>query len=172
MKRNLLCATVGLAGVAALFSMSASAGTCAAPTSWQPDTSGVAPLTGTTCGPGNETGIISVCQGGFGAPGAAFVALVNVAAAGTFTTITNTGGAGYALAVYWVPQASGCNTDANCTASGSEGSGGNTLHNDLPPGSYYVIVTGADFDSAGACGTFTLSADGSLPVTLQSFSVG
>lgn len=170
MKRNLLCATVGLAGVTALFSMSASAGSCAVPTPWATDTGGSPVLSGTTCGPGNETGIISVCQGGSGAPAAAFVALVNIAAAGTYTNITFTNGAGYSLGAYLVPQASGCNTDANCTASGDIGSP--MLHADSPPGQYYLIITGADFDNAGACGTFTATANGSLPVTLQSFSVG
>ena len=170
MKLNLLC---GAFALAALFSTSAGAQTCTTPASWQPDTGGNPSLTGTTCGPGNETGIISTCMGGFGAPGAAFVALINVAAAGTFTNITYTNGAGYSLAAYFVPQASGCNTDANCTATGSSGGGAaNTLHADLPPGSYYMIITGADFDAAGACGTFTATANGTLPVTLQSFSVG
>ena len=130
-------------------------------------------LSGTTCGPGNETGIISTCQTNFGAPGAAFVALINVATAGTFTNITYTNGSGYSLAAYFVPQASGCNADAACTASGASGGGaGDTFHADLPAGAYYMIITGADFDAAGACGTFTATANGTLPVTLQSFSVG
>ena len=45
------------------------------------------------------------------------------------------------------------------------------LHGDIPPGQYYLIVTGADFDAPGACGTFTMSTNGTLPVTLQNFTV-
>ncbi len=167
MKRNLLCSTVGAAVLALMFSASATAGTCAAPTPWQPDTSGNPSLTGTTCSA--ETGIISVCQGNFGAPGAAFVALVTVAAAGTYTEIDFTGGSGYTLAAYLVPQASGCNSDAACTTVGDETA--NMFHTDTPPGTYYLIIQGADFDSPGACGTFTATANGSLPVQLQSFTV-
>ena len=167
MKLNLLYGAIALS---ALFSASAGAQTCASPATWNPDTSGVPVLSGTTCGPGNETGIISVCQGGFGAPAAAYIAQINVAAAGTYTNITFTNGAGYSLAAFVVPTSSGCNTDANCTASGDAGSP--MLHGDTPPGSYYLIITGADFDPAGACGTFTATANGTLPVTLQSFSVG
>lgn len=169
MKLNLLCGAIALA---TLFSASAGAQTCASPdTDWHPNTSGSPSLSGSTCG--HETGIISTCQTNFGAPGAAYVALINVALAGTFTNITYTNGAGYSLAAYFVPQASGCNTDAACTATGSAGGGAaDTLHADLPPGQYYMIITGADFDAPGACGDFTATANGTLPVTLQSFSVG
>lgn len=123
-------------------------------------------LTDTTCN--HETSIVSTCQSNFGAPGQAFIALINVAAAGVFTRISFTGGSGYTLASYLVPQASGCGNFA-CTTTGD----GTTpmLHSDIPPGSYYLIITGADFDAAGACGTFALSSDGYLPVALQGFSI-
>lgn len=169
MKRNLLCASIGTAALAALFSVSAAAQTCATPASWTPDATGTPDLSGSTCG--NETGIISVCQGASGAPAAAYVALVNIAATpqGSFTNITWTGGAGYTISAYVVPQASGCNADAACTTVGDGSTA--SQHADIPPGSYYLIVTGADFDAAGACGTFSAHADGTLPVTLQNFTV-
>jgi hypothetical protein len=168
MKRNLLCGAVALA---VLFSASAGAQTCAAPdTTWHPDTTGAPPLSGTTCG--HETGIISVCQGAGGAPAAAYVAQVNIADApdGTFTNIDFTGGAGYNIAVYLVPTASGCNADAACTTVGDATT--DMLHADIPAGSYYLIITGADFDAPNSCGTFSAVANGTLPVTLQSFTVG
>lgn len=171
MKRNLLCATIGATALAALFSVSASAQTCAAPdTSWHPDAAGTPALAGTTCG--HEAGIVSVCTGSAGAPAAAYVAQIQVAdaPAGSYTTITFAGGAGYTISAYLVPTASGCNADAACTTVGD---GSTTmLHGDTPAGSYYLILTGADFDTAGACGTFTATANGTLPVTLQNFSVG
>src|SRR5687768_7712416 len=92
MKRNLLLSTLGGVVLAGLFSASASAQTCASPAAWQPSPAGDPILSGTTCG--NETGIAAACQDAFGAPSAAFVAQVNVAAEGTFTDIDFTGGAG------------------------------------------------------------------------------
>lgn len=168
MNRNIFASAIGGAVLAALFSVSASAQTCAAPASWTPDTTGTPTLQGTTCG--HESGITSVCQATFGAPGAAFVALVNIADTGTFTNIAFTGGAGYTYSAYFVPQATGCNTDGACTTSTSGATP--ARHTNLPAGQYYMIVTGADFDAPNACGTFTATADGTLPVTLQSFTVG
>lgn len=168
MKRNTIATLISGAVLALGFSVSASAQTCASPAAWQPDSAGSPPLTGTTCGA--ETGIISACQGGFGSPGAAFVARIDVTAAGSYDNIAFTGGAGYTIVSYLVPEATGCNVDGACTTVGD----GTTpmLHTDTPPGSYYLIITGADFDAPGACGPFTATADGSLPVTLKSFSVG
>lgn len=166
MKRNLLLSTLGGVVLAGLFSASASAQTCASPAAWQPSPAGDPILSGTTCG--NETGIAAACQDAFGAPSAAFVAQINVAAEGTFTDIDFTGGAGYTIAAYLVPSTNGCGNFA-CTTTGDETT--NMLHADIGPGSYYLIVTGADFDAQGACGTFSAEADGSLPVTLQDFSI-
>ena len=166
MKRNLLLTTLGGVVLAGLFSASASAQTCAAPASWTPDTTGDPILAGSTCG--NETGIAAACNDAFGAPSAAFVAQINVAAEGTFNNIDFTGGAGYTIAAYLVPSASGCGNFA-CTTTGDETT--DMLHGDIGPGSYYLIITGADFDAQGACGTFTAAADGTLPVTLQDFSI-
>ncbi|GAA0705839.1 hypothetical protein [Dokdonella soli] len=168
MKRNILLSAIGATVVATAFSMSAGAQTCAAPASWSPNAAGLPAISDTTCG--HETGITSVCASTFNAPARAYVALINVSAAGTFTTITFTGGAGYTYSAYFIPQASGCNTNAACTTSAS---GTVTAkHANLPPNSYYMIVTGADFDTTGACGVFTATANGTLPVTLQNFTVG
>lgn len=129
---------------------------------------GVPALTGTTCG--HESGIISVCQGAGGAPGQAYVVgNLTVTADAPFTQIHFIGGAGYTISAYLVPQASGCNADAACTTVGDGST--DMLHTDIPPGTYFLIITGADFDSPGACGPFTVTADGPLPVTLQEFSI-
>jgi hypothetical protein len=157
-------AVSGLTGVA--MHAPAEAQTCAAPATWVMDTSGNPPLTGTTCG--HETGIVGTCQT-FTAPGQAYVIKINVIAAATFTDIVFNGGAGYTLAAYLVPEASGCNTNAACTTTGD----GTThmLHGDMPPGAYFLIITGADFDAPNACGTFTAASNGFLPVTLQQFAI-
>jgi hypothetical protein len=147
----------------ALSSPSARAQTCASPFQWR---FGVFPaVQGTTCG--HETGITGLCAA-TNAPGQAFVAVVTIDAGGMFTDIVFTGGSGYTIATGLVPVASGCG-DHPCTTVGD----GTThmIHPDIPPGQYYLIVTGADFDTPGACGPFTMSVNGSFPVTLQAFSV-
>jgi hypothetical protein len=172
MKFNLLCG----AALAALFSMSAGAQTCGAPdTTWHPDAGGSPDLTGTTCG--HETGLISACESNFGAPGAAYVAQVSTAASGTYTSITVTGEpANYAASLYIVSTTSsptpcdvgGSGDTGHCATSSSVA----VQRANIPDGgTYYVIVTGADFDTAGACGAFALHANGTLPVSLQSFTV-
>jgi hypothetical protein len=153
----------------AAFASSAGAQTCAAPSTWFPNAGGTPPLTGTTCAPGNETGIISVCQGAAGAPAAAYVVQINIADPGIFTDIGFTGGAGYTISAYLVPQANGCNADGACTTVGDGST--HMLHADIPPGIYYLIITGADFDASGACGTFSAAANGFLPVSLQAFAI-
>ncbi|HEY6941368.1 hypothetical protein [Dokdonella sp.] len=154
-----------LVGVCAL---PVAAQTCASPEVWHVFPGGTPPLTGTTCG--HETGIISVCQGAGSAPAQAFVVGgLTVTADAPFTQIDFTGGGGYTLSAYLVPQSSGCNADAACTTVGDGST--NMLHGDIPPGTYYLIITGADFDPPNACGPFTASADGPLPVTLLGFSV-
>ena len=163
--KNCSLATLIFATAVGLSSASAKAQTCAAPFQWRIGDYGPV-VNDTTCG--HETGITGLCAA-TNAPGQAFVAFVTIDGAGTFTDIVFTGGAGYTIATGLVPVASGCGDHA-CTTVGD----GTThmIHSDIPPGQYYLIVTGADFDVPGACGTFTMSSNGtSLPVTLQAFSV-
>lgn len=156
-----------LAVVALALPLAAGAQTCAAPQAWQTDQSGQPALAGTTCG--HEAGIVSVCQGGFTAPGQAYIATVGIADAGTFTTITFGGGGGYTISAYLVPIASGCNADAACTTVGDASTP--MLHADIPEGQYFLILTGADFDAAGSCGPFTATPNGTLPVELRTFTI-
>jgi hypothetical protein len=165
MKRNILMSSICAAALAAVFSASAGAQTCAAPFVWQTDLAGNDPVSDTTCG--HETSLTGLCQA-TGAPGEAYIAQITVAAEGTFTAINFTGGAGYTIATGLVPVSSGCG-DQPCTTVGD----GTTaiLHADIPPGQYYLIVTGADFDAPGSCGTFTMTTNGTLPVEVQNFTV-
>jgi len=160
MKISLLISTCA---AVALSMSSALAQTCASPFLWHFNP--FAPVSDTTCG--HETGITGLCAA-TNAPGQAFVAVVTIDGSGTFTQIVFNGGPGYTIATGLVPVASGCG-DHPCTTVGD----GTTpmIHPDIPPGQYYLIVTGADFDVPGACGTFTMAVNGSFPVTLQAFSV-
>lgn len=155
-----------LAGL--LVSGSAFAQTCAAPAVWQPRSQWVGvPVSGTTCG--HETGLVSICSGGQGMPGQAYVARLTTDGAAVFSQITFTGGAGYTISAYLVPVAEGCVNDAACTTVGD----GTTpiLHSDIPPGDYFLMISGADFDAPGACGSFVVAIDGNLPVALKRFTV-
>src|SRR5690242_3388354 len=131
--------------------------TCADPAIFQPPVGGGS-ATGDTCS--GDTTATGYC-GNLPAPGPAYVFTVDVSAAGTFSTLIVTGAiAGFTPVIYLSDVAAGCGTNAPCVAQ-----------NPIPPGSYFLVVTAAASNGSGACGTFTLTADGSLPVTLQSFTV-
>lgn len=164
MKRNLFVASLAFG---ALFSLPAIAQTCGGPAAWQPDATGTPTVTGTTCG--GDTTAAQYCAGNLDAPGPAYVIQSTFAATRTFTAISLTGGAGYDAVMYMSPSAAGCGTNAGCTATGDPGAP--IPSGDVPDGSFFLIVTAATFDAAGSCGTFTFTADGSFPVTLQDFTV-
>lgn len=171
MKLNLLCSAV----LVTMFSVSANAQDCAGPvTTWHPDATGTPTLTGNTCDVGSELGIISLCESGADAHGHAFVALITPQAAGTFTTIslTNSGFTGY-MAVVATNAATPCNGSGDtghCTTAGDTATP--ITHAALTDAqAYYLIVSNALNDAPTACGPFTLTANGTLPVTLQNFTV-
>ncbi len=64
-----------------------------------------------------------------------------------------------------------CGGGVSCTdVSDNAGAGGNeTMAVPAGEGSYYMIVTSSP--GSGFCGSFTLGADGGLPVQLRNFSV-
>jgi hypothetical protein len=172
MKRNLLVASLGALAMGALFSVSASAQTCAGPQAWQPNQTGEPSISGTTCG--GDTTATGYCGGNFDAPGPAYVIRSTFAAGHTATSITlSGGGAGFDPVVYFSPASSPCGSNAACGATtdtatpinATDGSG------DVANGDWFIVVTAASIDSAGACGNFTLAANGTFPVSLQNFSV-
>jgi hypothetical protein len=146
-----LCLTTFL-----LAPLPALAQTCADPATFQPPPGG-GTATGTTCG--GDTTATGYC-GNLAAPGPAYVFEVVVSATGTYNTLSVTGNAGFDPVIYLSDIADGCGTNAACVPQ-----------TPIPPGSYFLIVTARPTDSNGSCGLFTLTADGSLPVTLQSFTV-
>jgi hypothetical protein len=174
MKVNVLCGAL----LAVAFSASAGAQTCASPvTTWHPDAGGSPDLAGSTCG--NETGILSTCSGANGAPSKAYVARVTIAAQpqGSFNgiTLTDTSGGAFHALLAVVPASSPCPDGSGdvspCATSGDTANP--VQHTNISPGDYFLIVTGNDLDigAVPGCGTFTLHADGTLPVTLQGFTV-
>lgn len=170
MKLNL--AIVLGAIVAGTSSMSASAAlTCGSPTDWQPPASGDS-VSATTCLPsGDDSGSALICGGLHDRKGPVAVYHSNFTSGRTFTTISLSGGAaGFDPVMYMTPAAGGCGANQEtCNPSGD--SGVPMLTADVPNGDWLIFVTAADINNAGACGDFTLTANGSFPVTLTNFSV-
>lgn len=168
MKKSLLCGAV----IAAMFSVSAGAQTCASPLTWTPDTNGAPTLTGDTCN-GGETGILSICEAASDGHGHAYVARITSAAAGTYTNVTvqNSGFTAY-VAVVPTSATGACNgggDTGHCVTSGDTATP--IQHANVPDGDYFLIISNSGVDLPAACGAFTLTANGTLPVTLQDFSV-
>lgn len=171
MKRNLICGAV----LAVIFSASAGAQTCGSPVmTWHPDVAGSPTLPGSTCG--NETGILSLCELAQDAHSQAYVAQITPQALGTFTTISIGNVVGFTayMALVDTTAATPCNgggDTGHCTTSGDDATP--ITHAALVDGhSYYLIVSNSGVaDTNTSCGTFVLTANGTLPVTLQNFTV-
>ncbi len=174
MKRNLITASLGMLAVGALFSISASAQTCGGtgPLPWQPDAGGAPTINGDTCGGDTTAG--GYCAGNFDAPGPAYILASTFAAGHTATSVTlGGGGAGFDPVVYFTAASGGCGTNSACGATGdnttpinvTDGSG------DVSNGDWLIVVTAATIDGAGSCGAFSLTTNGTFPVTLQDFTV-
>jgi len=139
-----------------LSSLPVMAQTCAAPDTFQPPPGGES-LPGTTCG--GDTTATGYC-GSFPAPGPAYVIESTFAGNRTFQNLILTGAPGFDAVIYISSVADGCGTNAACVPP-----------DQIPDGTFFIIVTAAPQDPSGACGAFTLTVDGSFPVTLQTFSV-
>lgn len=173
MKFGLICGAV----LAAVFSVSANAQSCTSPAQWAPDTTGSPPLQGDTCSAAAETGIVSLCGGNATAYGHAYVLKYSPTAEATYTTITLSGVSGFSgyIGVVKTTATGACNgggDTGNCVTSGDAATPIQSVN--VPAGSsYYLIVSNSGAsDDASSCGTFTLTANGTLPVSLQSFTVG
>jgi hypothetical protein len=152
MLRALAC----FCSIGALLAVNASAQTCTSPVAFQPPPGG-ASVTGETCD--GDTTATGYC-GNFPAPGPAYVFQATFTSARTYTNLEVAGAtSAFQPVIYVSSVADGCGTNAACVTP------------PIPDGQYYIVVTASAADGAGACGSFTLSADGSLPVTLQTFTV-
>lgn len=174
MKKTLLAiALCSLAPVVAF------AGTCEAPGT--PITQSANSVSGTTCTGGDATFGGGICSGSQAFDPATPVAIyaIQVGATNDFNlTVADSGGFNAAVALI-APGA--CGPTAPCYAQGNDANaagGGETLPDggahfpaNIPSGTYYAAVF--SFDSgASSCGQFTLTAAPTLPVQLQSFTVG
>lgn len=162
---KMTCLALLVAGV--LGSGSAFAQTCGAPGSWNPDASGnpsVSP--GDLCAGTDSVALFCALLDSQGKNDGIYQ--VTLAAGFTATSISVTGAAAGFNPVTYLYTA-GCATGDGCTQSGD-------ANNALPltgvaPGTYFLAVTAASSDATGACGSPTMTTNGTFPVALQNFSV-
>lgn len=167
MKHKLLVAAFGVVAACAV-SASASAQTCASPQAWQPPAAGGS-LPGTTCG-GDNTATNPFCGSAHARPGPIFVVRSTFNGGRTFNSITVSGAtATFNPVLYFTAAAGGCGANQEtCTISGGDVP---ITSADVPDGDWLIMVSAADIDPDGACGNFTITSDGSFPVTLTNFTV-
>lgn len=165
--RNSIKALAVTAGL--VFSGSVFAQTCASPATWTPDATGAPVQNGTTCGGEDSVSLYCGALDSAGKPDTVY--RLTFAAAGpqrTATQIAVAGGAAGFTPVA-VLYSDGCATADACTQSGDPTAPLPLAS--VPAGTYFLAVSAASFEAAGACGAFTLTANGTFPVSLQNFSV-
>lgn len=166
MKKTLICFALALVAPAAF------AQTCTpgpnGPIAFNTPAAGPS-ASGTTCGGVDSVALYCGGQDSSGRPEVIYT--VALAAAGperTATSITITGsGAGFTPSTYLYT--GGCITGDGCVQTGEAG-----FDLDLTtvgPGNYTLAVSASQVDAAGACGTYTITANGTLPVSLTDFSI-
>jgi hypothetical protein len=159
-----LCLSLLCAGV--MFSGGAMAQTCAAPGSWTPDPSGDPSVSADLCGTSDDVALYCDFLDSAGKNDAIWQ--INVAAGFTATAINVAGtAAGFNPVLYMYT--SGCAVGGGCFETGSDGAPLQMAA--AGPGAYFLGVSAASSDATGACGSVTLSTDGTFPIALQSFSV-
>lgn len=176
MKKTLLAVALSFVMPVAAF-----AGTCAAPGTPISVGSATAQVAGTTCGGDAATFGGGICSGSqaFDPSTPVGIYQVNVGATNDFNiVITDTAPYNSAIALIG-PGA--CGPTAACYAQGNDANaagGGETLPDggahfpaNVAAGTYYAAVFSFDTGAAN-CGAFTMTIGPTLPVQLQSFTVG
>jgi len=161
---KMTCLALLVAGV--LGSGAAFAQTCGTPGSWNPDATGAPPVTTDLCAGSDSVALF--CQFLDSAGKNDGIYQITLAAGFTATSIAVSGGTATFNPVTYL-YSDACTTANACVQSGDAGTA-------LPlagtaPGTYFLAVTAAPSDGAGACGTTTMTTNGTFPVSLQNFSV-
>lgn len=146
----------------------ASAQTCGSPSSWTPDASGQPTVSADTCTSPDDVALYCNILDSQGKGDAVWT--VDLADGRTATTIAVTGAAaGFNPTAYLYTGA--CAAGGGCQQTGSVGSDVPVTTAAAPSGTYFLAASAAASDGTGACGTVTLAANGTFPVSLQNFSV-
>lgn len=168
MKKNALLLALGFVALAGAGSVQAQL-SCASPGVFP---GGATPtVTGTTCGGASNFGLFC---GGVDSTENDVVYQFTIANPHTATNFTLT-----PTDPTWNPAIGllqgGCNPNNACQADSDTGTAGNNnveVINTVPAaaGNYFLVVTTSPGSNPN-CGAFTLAANGTLPVSLQNFSV-
>jgi len=161
---KMTCLALLVAGV--LGSGAAFAQTCGAPGAWNPDATGAPPVATDLCAGSDSVALYCGVLDSQGKNDGIYQ--ITLAAGFTATSISVSGAAAGFNPVTYLYTA-GCATGDGCVHTGDA----NTA---LPlagasPGAYFLSVTAAASDALGACGTTTMTTNGTFPVSLQNFSV-
>lgn len=158
-----------IAAASMLVSGAVFAQTCATPSSWNPDAAGNPVQNGTTCGAADSVSAFCVFLDSAGKPDVVYQ--ITLAAPGpsrTATSITIGGGAaGFTPNAFLYSDA--CATADACAQSGDPSSA--IALGGVGAGTYFLTVSAAAAEASGACGAFSLTTNGTFPVSLQNFSV-
>ena len=158
--------TLGLLLAGVLGSGAAMAQSCGAPGTWTPDAAGNPPVSSDLCAGSDSVALYCDLLDSAGKNDAVYA--ITFAAGFTAQSITLTGGAAGFNPVMYLYTA-GCTTGSGCVQSGDTT---NPIQlAGTAPGNYFLAVSAASSDAAGACGTIGMSTNGTFPVSLQNFSV-
>ncbi len=149
-----------------LLTGSAFAQTCASPIPWHVDPSGVPALTPDLCAGSDSVALYCDILDSSGKNDAIYT--MTFAQGYTSTSLTVGGAsAGFNPVAYLYSAA--CATGSGCLETGDPSS--NMPLVGIAPGTYFLGVSAASADAAGACGVPILTTNGYFPVSLQTFSV-
>jgi hypothetical protein len=155
-------------GFAAVSSVSF-AQTCASPTAFNTPPAGPV-ASGTTCGGTDSVSLYCGALDSASKPDAIYqMTLAAVGPNRTATQIALSGVTGAGFGPIIVAYNSTCANGDGCASTG-DGSSALSLAA-VGAGTYFLAVSASPVDASGACGTFTLTANGTLPVQLQNFSI-
>lgn len=143
--------------------------TCASPSTWIPDAAGAPAQSGTTCGGTDSVSLFCGALDSAGKPDVVYrYWLAPAGPQRTSTTIIiSGGGAGFTPTMNMYSDA--CNTADACVQNGDPTSPIPLAA--VPGGTYFLAVSATAFDAAGACGAFSMTTNGTFPVSLQTFTV-
>jgi len=143
--------------------------TCASPSSWTPDVAGAPPQSGTTCGAADAVSLYCGLLDSASKPDVIYQ--ITLAAVGPNRTassiIVGGGAAGFTPNAFLY-------SDACAQADACAETGDPLLPLPLTgvaAGTYFLAVSATSVDGPNACGTYTLTTQGTFPVALQNFSV-
>lgn len=162
MNKTLISVAILLASPAAF------AQTCASPAAFNTPAAGPT-ASGDTCAATDLVSLYCGAQDSVNKPDVIYsLTLAAAGASRTATSISITGaGTGFTPTIFLYTGA--CATGDGCQAQGETG-----FPMDLTSvgaGTYLLAVSASQVDGSGACGTYTITANGTLPVSLQEFSV-